>query len=385
MEATIPESKNNMTTLSDHQTEIAELIQKQKTLEHENAILLAISSISSILLQMSNDTFEGDLLRSMEIMGEAAEVNRVYIWQNHTKDGDMYASQIYEWASGAEAQQGKDIVHDVPYKDIPVWGQTLAKGECINGLVSGFSANTKKILSEQEILSILVVPIFLHKRYWGFVGFDDCHHERVFSQNEEKILRSASELIANALIRNDMERNIQHLEKEVDKIYYDPLTGIYNRRYLDESLERIIGTLSRSGSILSLMMVDIDFFKKYNDTYGHLKGDDCLKAVAETLRDSITRKEDFVARYGGEEFIIVLPNANEIGAAMIAERMIENVRNNNIPHEKNGNEKRVTVSIGVTSGEAKHAVTAEDFIRRADEMLYEAKRSGRNKYMLASL
>jgi diguanylate cyclase (GGDEF)-like protein len=150
-------------------------------------------------------------------------------------------------------------------------------------------------------------------------------------------------------------------------------------------MERLISTLSRSNSILSLMMVDIDFFKKYNDTYGHLKGDECLKIVAETLQSSTTRKEDFVVRYGGEEFIIVLPNANESGAVMIAERMIEHVRNKNSPHENNGEEKRVTISIGVTSGEVNRTFTIEDFIHRADEMLYEAKRNGRNQYMLSNL
>jgi diguanylate cyclase (GGDEF)-like protein len=367
------------------QTEIDQLKKALKKLEHENTILLAISYISSILLQANNDTFEGELLHSMEIMCEAANVDRVYIFENYTQGEDLYASQVYEWASGVEPQQDTDLLQNLSYKEImPAWETTLSKGQCINGLVKELPASEREILTIQGVFAVLVVPIFLHKRFWGFVGFDDCHNERVFSKNEEKILRSASELIANALIRNHLEKNIQHLEKEVDKIYYDPLTGIYNRRYFNENMERLISTLSRSGGSLSLMMVDIDFFKKYNDTYGHLKGDECLKIVAKTLSDSTTRKEDFVARYGGEEFVIVLPNAHESGACMIAERMIENVRNNNIPHSENGDEKRVTISIGVTSGEVKHTFTAEDFIHRADKMLYEAKRNGRNHFRFAN-
>jgi diguanylate cyclase (GGDEF)-like protein len=357
-----------------------------KKLEHENTILLAISYISSLLLQSNNDTFEGELLHSMEVMCEAAEVDRVYIFENHTKGEALYASQVYEWADEAEPQQGKDLLQNISYKDvIPNWEKILSKGDCINGAVSKLTESEQAILEEQKVLSILVVPISIHNQFWGFVGFDDCHNERVFSKNEEKILRSASELIANALIRNQLEKNIQHLESEVDKIYYDPLTGIYNRRYFDESMERLISSLSRSGGTLSLMMVDIDFFKKYNDNYGHLKGDECLKIIAETLRDSTTRKEDFVARYGGEEFVIVLPNAHEIGARMIAERMIENVRNKNIPHKENGKEKRVTISIGLTSGEAKHMLASKDFIHRADKMLYEAKQSGRDQYKFSCL
>ncbi|MDR2908040.1 MAG: diguanylate cyclase, partial [Bacteroidales bacterium] len=86
------------------------------------------------------------------------------------------------------------------------------------------------------------------------------------------------------------------MELEAKKIHYDGLTGIYNRRYFDDTIARLMNTLSRSGSVLSILMVDIDFFKKFNDQYGHIKGDECLKTVAETLQNSILRKDDFVAR-----------------------------------------------------------------------------------------
>jgi diguanylate cyclase (GGDEF)-like protein len=370
----------------EYAIDISELRKVQKTLKYQNTVLLAISYISSVLLQSSSETFEGDLLHSMEIMGEAAEVDRVYIWRNHMNGEELCASQIYEWSNGAEPQQNKELVQNVPYKEgMPHWEMILSRGNCINGLTREQPDSTKEILSSQGILSILVVPIFIHDQFWGFVGFDDCHDERVFSKNEEKILRSASELMTNAFIRNQLEKDIQHLEMEVDKIYYDPLTGIYNRRYFNENIDYIVKTLSRSSGILSLLMVDIDFFKKYNDTYGHVKGDECLQVIAETLRSSTMRKEDFVARYGGEEFVVVLPNTDEAGAAIVAERMIENVRNHNIPHTENVDEQRITISIGVITGEAKQSFTAKDFINRADALLYEAKRDGRNKYICASL
>ncbi len=150
-------------------------------------------------------------------------------------------------------------------------------------------------------------------------------------------------------------------------------------------MERLLCTLSRSDGTLSLMMVDIDYFKNYNDTYGHIKGDDCLRSIADILKNNIIRRDDFVARYGGEEFVVVLPNTNRNGARIIAERMIANVWNRNMLHVQNGDEKRVTISIGVTTGEVKYTSTVEDFIRRADDMLYESKRNGRNKYTFANL
>jgi len=137
--------------------------------------------------------------------------------------------------------------------------------------------------------------------------------------------------------------------------------------------------------MLSLMMIDIDYFKKYNDTYGHSAGDDCLKIVADTFKRCIPRTDDFVARYGGEEFVAVLPNTDENGARIVANRILKRIREKNILHEKSDAANHVTVSVGVTTGYVEHTHTADDFIRRADEMLYHAKNSGRNRYSFESL
>ena len=178
---------------------------------------------------------------------------------------------------------------------------------------------------------------------------------------------------------------LKELRIENEKIFYDGLTGIYNRRYFDETINRIIKTLSRSASSLSLMMVDIDFFKNYNDTYGHSDGDNCLKRVAETLVKSVPRADDFVARYGGEEFIVVLPNTSERGAKKVAERLLDNIRDCKIPHENSAAADHITVSIGIITGKVEHTHTAEHFIKQADQMLYKAKQSGRNKYKFLKL
>ena len=177
-----------------------------------------------------------------------------------------------------------------------------------------------------------------------------------------------------------METKITELKVEAEKIYFDALTGIYNRRYFDENLNKTIKKLSRSDGILSLMMIDIDFFKKYNDTYGHNEGDICLKKVAETLFKNITREDDFVARYGGEEFAAVLPNTNKDGAKLVAERLLQKIRLLNIPHEKSDAADHVTVSIGIISGCVNHAQREYDYIIRADKMLYQSKQNGRNRF-----
>jgi methyl-accepting chemotaxis protein len=164
----------------------------------------------------------------------------------------------------------------------------------------------------------------------------------------------------------------------------DQITGIYNRRYLDGHLKKIIESLSRNVSRLSLLMLDIDYFKKYNDTYGHDSGDNCLRSVAAALAQCITRDEDFVARYGGEEFVVVLPNTDKNGARLVAERLLRKIRECNIPHRASDIANHVTVSIGGTTGIVNYSQHGSDYIKCADKALYESKKNGRNRYTFAS-
>jgi len=160
----------------------------------------------------------------------------------------------------------------------------------------------------------------------------------------------------------------------------DQLTGIYNRRYFDGSLKKIIKLHSRTGSCLSVLMIDVDYFKKYNDSYGHDAGDNCLRAVAEALSQCVIRDEDFVARYGGEEFVVVLPNTDKNGAQVIAEKMLEKIREEKIPHKASDVADYVTISIGGATGIIKHSQNPQDYIKVADKALYESKKNGRNRY-----
>ena len=181
-------------------------------------------------------------------------------------------------------------------------------------------------------------------------------------------------------LANTVQNMKDNLIDALGKLHYDALTGIYNRRFLEENISRIIESLSHSKGLLSVIMLDVDFFKRYNDTYGHSKGDECLRFVAIAMMNSITRESDFVARYGGEEFIIILPNTDEKGARIIAEKVLKNVRECDIPHESNDVADYVTVSIGVTTCNVDATSNGEDYIKRADEALYKSKNGGRNRY-----
>jgi diguanylate cyclase (GGDEF)-like protein len=165
-----------------------------------------------------------------------------------------------------------------------------------------------------------------------------------------------------------------------DKIYEDGLTGIHNRRYFDVRTNRIMKLLAHANGKLGLFMIDIDQFEEYNDGYGHQKGDECIKTVAQILSKSIGQSGDFVARYGGDEFAIVLPLTDAEGACVVAERIIKNIHEANIPHKYSNVANHVTLSIGVTSGIVDSSLTIDDFVKVADDLLYVSKNAGRNRY-----
>jgi diguanylate cyclase (GGDEF)-like protein/PAS domain S-box-containing protein len=158
----------------------------------------------------------------------------------------------------------------------------------------------------------------------------------------------------------------------------DGLTLVANRRMFDEVIEREWQRAMRNNEPVSLIMVDIDMFKSYNDLYGHMAGDYCLQNVAQTISNSAQRGGDLVARYGGEEFAIILPNTDESAAKEIAEKIRMAVEALAIPHAGNSTTQRVTISLGICT---RIPPQADDFIglmQSADKALYRAKESGRN-------
>jgi len=182
----------------------------------------------------------------------------------------------------------------------------------------------------------------------------------------------------------EREDELGYLARTIEDLFskanVDTLTGIYNRRFLESNLDYLMEFLSRANGNLSVMMFDIDYFKKYNDAFGHDKGDECLRDVARVLSGGVTRSNDFVARYGGEEFTAVLPNTDEAGARIVAEKLVKRIQALNIPHPDSDVADHVTISAGVTTGKASYMHNWESYVKRADEALYMSKQNGRNRY-----
>ncbi len=195
-------------------------------------------------------------------------------------------------------------------------------------------------------------------------------------------------LVRQIMIRDELEGELviakEHLQERNQELTVlatrDGLTGIANRRHFEDVLRLELKRVARTGSPLSLVLVDVDFFKKYNDRYGHVAGDACLRQVAASLRDGLGRPTDLVARYGGEEFAVLLPGTGNVGARYVAERLRMAIVELGIAHIDNP-EGIATISAGAATFHASpgDALEADVFVSRADSLLYRAKESGRNR------
>lgn len=160
---------------------------------------------------------------------------------------------------------------------------------------------------------------------------------------------------------------------------HDGLTGIFNRRGFDDKLRQEWRRAERSHETLALLLIDVDFFKRYNDHYGHPSGDQCLRSIANVLREVALRPADMAARYGGEEFAVILPSIDLQGALTVAERIRAGIERLQIAHQGNEAAGVVTVSIGLVAAMPSRDLTLDEWVHVADTALYQAKRSGRNQ------
>jgi diguanylate cyclase (GGDEF)-like protein/PAS domain S-box-containing protein len=175
------------------------------------------------------------------------------------------------------------------------------------------------------------------------------------------------------------EEKLLHLQKELEELSFkDGLTDIANRRMFDSILDIEWASARRNRQPLSLIILDIDYFKQYNDHYGHVKGDECLRQVAQVLNAAAMRPRDFFARFGGEEFVIILPETDQLAAQKLAEKCRNLILKQQLPHEKSKVDSVLTISLGVGTILPSHDAEPIDFIEKVDRLLYKAKQKGRN-------
>ena len=192
-----------------YQTDLRELRRVEKDLERRDMLLSAVNKVASRLISVEDDDFLQSFWESIAVLGKSIDVERVVVWKNFEKDGELYCTQIHEWCEGVEMQHGKPHTINIKYSDtVPTWETTLSVGKCVNSMTKDLLPVEREQMMRQGIVSVLAVPVFIRDIFWGFVGFDDCVNERVFSEMEESTLGSGAMLIAASLFRNEINNSL---------------------------------------------------------------------------------------------------------------------------------------------------------------------------------
>ncbi|WP_204137743.1 diguanylate cyclase domain-containing protein [Halomicronema sp. CCY15110] len=202
-------------------------------------------------------------------------------------------------------------------------------------------------------------------------------------QNGEKVWHG---ILMDITARKQLESQLQASNQELEHLaHLDGLTQLANRRRFDDYLAQVWKLMQRDQNWLSLVMIDVDYFKRYNDYYGHPQGDRCLQAVAQVLQQTVQRSGDLVARYGGEEFVLVLPYTHETGATALVQQIQQRLQARALPHEDSPIAPQITLSFGIVTCQPARHDTPTELVQRVDQLLYKAKHQGRNCWVQMSL
>lgn len=251
---------------------------------------------------------------------------------------------------------------------------------------AGLSSCHIELLERLQVRAKLVVPILQGDRLWGLLVAHHCSAPREWHPLESELLQQLATQVAIAIQQSELHQQLQIANRQLENLaLVDQLTQIANRRCFDRTFTLEWYRLMREQSPLSLLLCDIDYFKQYNDTYGHAAGDTCLKVVAQTFKQAVERSTDLVARYGGEEFAVILPHTDTDGAVRVAQKIHEAIQELCFPHIASAVSPYVTLSIGIATVIPSYDLNVLDLIEAADRALYQAKVGGRNRWFTSSI
>ncbi|MBE9113125.1 diguanylate cyclase [Nodosilinea sp. LEGE 07298] len=254
--------------------------------------------------------------------------------------------------------------------------------------ISTFPWSTTSVvfLASVEVKSAMVAPIahpFGGDRHpvWGILVVHACGEHRQWQPFEANMLQHFADQLTTALNQAELYQQLQAANRELDRISkVDSLTQLANRRWLDEYLTQEWQRLAREHKPLSVVLADVDFFKPYNDTYGHAAGDQCLIDIANAIHHGVRRPADLAARYGGEEFALVLPDTDTAGAIRVVQMVRHHLQILGLPHGASPSSPTITLSFGIATLVPTPGSPAESILAAADQALYAAKDAGRNQY-----
>ena len=347
-----------------------------------------ISKISTKLIDIQNDNIDQQINFALKAIGTVCKADRSYLFEFNTDSETL--TNTHEWVNtGITAY--KDRLQNVPKAELPYFFDVMNLTHLfkVNDVAQlPPEANSEKAEFEaQSIQSVLCVGLRFDKELVGFIGCDCVNTKRHWSKIDLIRIKLVGEIINNALKNINYKKKLQLAQEQLinantklNKLANtDALTDIANRRFFDTSLKSEIKRSARQHQPISLIMCDIDFFKRYNDNYGHHKGDETLKHVASALKSLCKREGDIAARYGGEEFAIILPATNIEQCHKFALLIEQKIKALNITHEFSPIAPYITLSFGCFCSYPNADTHTETLIKSADIALYKAKKAGRNQ------
>ncbi len=392
--------------------DITERKQVEAELYKREKLLCSVAKATNQLL--TNPDFRSAITEALAILGVAAAVDRVYIYENHPHPitGEPAMSARFEWTQETvNPSISQPHWQNQPYSAFGMtrWYDALSSGQPIQGVTQELPKAEQDILQRDHILSILLVPIHIDETFWGYIGFDECHSKRRWSQSEESILVAMAASIGGALKRQQAEAQLLH------NALHDPLTNLPNRALF---IDRLGSALKRSKrrdlkgtptpDQFAVLFLDLDRFKVINDSLGHLVGDQLLIAIAARL-EACLRPGDTIARLGGDEFAILIEQIKDLSDALFVIERLQaklalpfNLRAVpvssaaiGVPDQASSpiagsHEVFTTASIGIalsSGGNLEGASRAgypyqqpQDLLRDADAAMYRAKSLGKDRY-----
>jgi diguanylate cyclase (GGDEF)-like protein len=248
----------------------------------------------------------------------------------------------------------------------------------------GLAESQLLFLEYFQIQAEIVVPLLQEESLWGLLIAHQCDAPRQWRTADVRLLQSLAVQVGIAIHQAKLHQRLTLANQKLKRIaYLDGLTQVANRRRFEQHLESEWRRMARQQTFLAIILADIDYFKGFNDLYGHQAGDNCLRLVARTLSRAARRPGDLVARYGGEEFAVILPGADLQGAETIAEDLRRSIRDRRVAHQGSNIDRIVTMSLGVASCIPSSKGNPASLLKQADAALYAAKHGGRDQVRAA--
>ena len=379
--------------LEQHKANLEQLVHKRtQQLEYQAEFERLIANLSTQFIRLPADQLEPAIVDALQVIGEFSQVDRCSLarWN----DSNQSLIKDFEWLSeGIESLFPEDKQINISQMSWLIERLQRKKPLYFSDItqMTVDTNDAQRFFEGREVRSLCMIPLLYGMNLFGVLVFSTQAKKRIWSNNDLILLNLIGEMLVNAFERKKYEEALKNSERLLllsnkkleDLVTVDSLTGIANRRFFDLRYKSEFHRAQRYGSSLGIIFLDIDYFKQYNDDFGHLAGDQCLKHIAKVLGQQFQRATEVITRYGGEEFVAIVSNLNLDEAVLVAERARIAVEELCIKQGPSCPSTYVTLSCGVSVMIPHVNNSKDELIKNADSALYQAKKSGRNCVKIA--